>query len=162
VRIALGALTTLAALALGGCGGEAAQGGERAHETGIRSGALVATPGARPGIAPQVVMGSLKNPYTGNPQAIMTGRQLFDAYNCSGCHSAYAGGGMGPDLRDSVWIYGGSDVQIFSTISEGRPNGMPAWGGKVPEQQIWQIVAFIRTLGTRDEPRMPPKPSEGG
>ena len=119
------------------------------------------TPGARPGIAPQTVLGAIQNPYTGDPQAIMVGRQLFAGYNCAGCHSAYAGGGMGPNLRDTVWIYGGSDAQLFSTIAEGRPNGMPAWGSKVAEDQIWQIIAYLRTLGTNSEPVKPPTPSQG-
>jgi cytochrome c oxidase cbb3-type subunit 3 len=68
---------------------------------------------------------------------------------------------MGPNLRDTVWIYGGSDAQLFSTIAEGRPNGMPAWGAKVAEDQIWQIIAYLRTLGTNAEPVKPPTPSQG-
>jgi cytochrome c oxidase cbb3-type subunit III len=121
-----------------------------------------AAPGVAPGIAPQAEIGAKTNPYTGDTHAVAVGRQLFTGFNCAGCHSGYAGGGMGPNLRDSVWIYGGSDVQLYSTITEGRPNGMPAWGGKIPPQQIWQIIAYIRTLGTPQEPVMPPSPKEGG
>jgi len=115
--------------------------------------------GVNPGIHPAVVLGELRNPYTGDRSAIATGQMLFNAMNCAGCHSGYAGGGMGPSLRDSSWIYGNSDAQIYSTIVEGRPNGMPAWGGKLPEEQIWKIIAYLRTLGTSNEPVKPPKPA---
>ena len=93
------------------------------------------------------------------PSAHATGQVLFNAMTCAGCHSGYAGGGMGPSLRDSTWIYGNSDAQIYSTIVEGRPNGMPAWGAKLPEEQIWKIIAYLRTLGTSNEPVKPPKPA---
>jgi cytochrome c oxidase cbb3-type subunit 3 len=59
---------------------------------------------------------------------------------------------MGPSLRDSVWRYGSSDTQLFATISEGRPVGMPAWGGRIPEDQIWQLISYIRSLRTPQEP----------
>jgi cytochrome c oxidase cbb3-type subunit 3 len=53
---------------------------------------------------------------------------------------------MGPDLMDDVWIYGGRLEQIHQTLVEGRPNGMPSWGGKVPDGQLWQISAYVRSL----------------
>lgn len=108
--------------------------------------------GVLPGIHPTAVYGELRNPYAGNPSAMATGRQLFLRYNCYGCHGGRAGGGMGPSLRDSVWKYGSSDTQIFATITEGRPVGMPAWGGRIPEDQIWQLVSYIRSLRTPQEP----------
>jgi cytochrome c oxidase cbb3-type subunit 3 len=45
-----------------------------------------------------------------------------------------------------TWIYGGRLTQIQQSIVEGRPNGMPAWGGKIPDQQIWQIAAYVRSM----------------
>jgi cytochrome c oxidase cbb3-type subunit 3 len=74
-----------------------------------------------------------------------TGKQLFSAMNCVGCH-AHGGGGMGPALMDSTWIYGNEPRQIFSTISEGRPNGMPAFGRRIPAYQIWMLVAYVRSM----------------
>ncbi len=50
------------------------------------------------------------------------------------------------------WIYGGEPANLFSTIVAGRPNGMPTWGGRIPEYQIWQIVAYIRSMN-QEEPR---------
>jgi len=83
--------------------------------------------------------------YYDNADAVVTGLKLYKTYNCAGCHSA-GGGGMGPSLMDDEWIYGGRLAQIHQTIVEGRPNGMPAWGGKIPDDQIWQIAAYVRSM----------------
>jgi cytochrome c oxidase cbb3-type subunit 3 len=96
-----------------------------------------------------------KNPFGTNPAAIRVGRRLFGWYNCSGCHGEHAGGGMGPSLRDSTWIYGGTDAHIFASIADGRTKGMPAWGHTLPADQIWKLVAYIKSLRT---PREPDKP----
>jgi len=84
-------------------------------------------------------------PYYENAEAVTTGKRLFGQYNCSGCHSN-GGGGMGPSLMDDEWIYGGRLEQIHQTLVEGRPNGMPAWGGKIPDPQLWQISAYVRSM----------------
>ncbi len=118
----------------------------------LPTGAASGKGGVQPGIQPAVVYGELRNPYADNPSSIATGSQLFLLYNCYGCHGGRAGGGMGPSLRDSVWRYGSSDTQLFATISEGRPVGMPAWGGRIPEDQIWQLISYIRSLRTPQEP----------
>jgi cytochrome c oxidase cbb3-type subunit 3 len=83
--------------------------------------------------------------YYDNAEAVNVGRMLFDGFNCSGCHSN-GGGGMAPDLMDDEWIYGGRLEQIHNSIAEGRPNGMPAWGSRIPDQQIWQIAAYVRSM----------------
>jgi len=100
------------------------------------------------------------NPYTGDSVALVEGRRLFNWYNCSGCHGGHAGGGMGPSLRDPVWIYGDSDAHIFASIAEGRGKGMPAWGTRIPEEQIWKLVAYIKSLRTPQEPEAPHVPPE--
>jgi cytochrome c oxidase cbb3-type subunit 3 len=83
--------------------------------------------------------------YYDNAAAVNEGKRLFSQYNCSGCHSS-GGGGMGPSLMDSEWIYGGRLEQIHQTLVEGRPNGMPSWGGKIPDKQLWEISAYVRSL----------------
>lgn len=85
------------------------------------------------------------NPSEGSAYAISEGQRLFNWYNCSGCH-ANGGGAIGPPLIKQVWIYGVEPANLFDTIVKGRPNGMPAWGGKIPEYQIWQLVTYIRSL----------------
>jgi cytochrome c oxidase cbb3-type subunit 3 len=67
---------------------------------------------------------------------------------------------MGPSLRDRVWIYGNRDDQIFDSIAHGRSNGMPAWGTKIPESQVWQLVAYIQTMGSPQEPDPPTEPAD--
>jgi cytochrome c oxidase cbb3-type subunit III len=96
------------------------------------------------------------NPYAGDSSASVEGRQLFVRFNCSGCHGGRAGGGMGPSLRDSDWIYGNEDAQIFSSIIEGRAHGMPSWQSRITADQGWKLVAYIKTLRTRNEPQAPP------
>jgi len=99
------------------------------------------------------------DPYINDPVALQNGRRLFDWYNCSGCHGGHGGGGMGPSLRDTVWLYGSRDDQIFDSIAEGRSNGMPAWGTKIPSDQIWQLVAYIKSMRTLKEPDPPTEPA---
>ncbi|MBV8347229.1 MAG: c-type cytochrome, partial [Mycolicibacterium sp.] len=82
--------------------------------------------------------------YYENAQAVTEGKRLFSQYNCVGCHSN-GGGGMGPDLMDNQWIYGDRLEQIHQTLVEGRPNGMPAWGGKIPDPQLWALAAYVRS-----------------
>ena len=86
------------------------------------------------------------NPYESSAYAQSEGQRLFAWYNCSGCHSN-GGGGMGPPLMDDKWIYGSAPEQIFSTIMEGRPNGMPSFAGRIPTPQVWQLVTYVRSLG---------------
>lgn len=87
------------------------------------------------------------NPYENNAYAISEGQRLFGWYNCAGCHSN-GGGGMGPPLMDEKWIYGSSPENIYATIVQGRPNGMPSFGGRIPTQQVWQIVSYVRSLSS--------------
>jgi cytochrome c oxidase cbb3-type subunit III len=85
------------------------------------------------------------NDYELNAYALSEGKRLFDAYNCSGCHS-HGGGGMGPALMDGNWLYGGKPEEVFSTIVAGRPNGMPSFRGRIPDFQIWQLAAYVRSM----------------
>src|SRR2546423_11946173 len=80
---------------------------------------------------PAVIETGMRNPYEDNAYAVSEGKALFDQMNCSGCHS-HGGGGIGPPLTDDEGIYGSGPQNIFSTITEGRPNGMPAFRAKIP------------------------------
>jgi cytochrome c oxidase cbb3-type subunit III len=88
---------------------------------------------------------SMRNPYEANAHAIAEGKRLFTWYNCSGCH-ANGGGGSGPALMDDEWIYGSAPANIFESIVEGRPNGMPSFQGKVPAYQVWQLAAYVQSM----------------
>jgi cytochrome c oxidase cbb3-type subunit III len=88
---------------------------------------------------------SVSGPYERNAYGVNQGKTLYNEFNCSGCHFQ-GGGGIGPPLMDADWIYGSDPQNIYETISEGRPNGMPAFGGKIAPDQIWQIVAYVRSM----------------
>ena len=87
----------------------------------------------------------VSNPAEENAFAVAQGKRLFGWYNCNGCH-ANGGGGSGPALMDDKWLYGHEPANVFKTIVEGRPNGMPAFGGRIPESQVWQLVAYVRSM----------------
>jgi cytochrome c oxidase cbb3-type subunit 3 len=80
-----------------------------------------------------------------NAYAMNEGKRLYESYNCSGCH-AHGGGAIGPALMDAAWIYGSEPANIFATILEGRPNGMPSFRGQVPDFQVSQLVAYVRSM----------------
>jgi cytochrome c oxidase cbb3-type subunit 3 len=94
------------------------------------------------GIQPRV---SEHSKYEENAYALSQGKMLFSSYNCTGCH-ANGGGGMGPALMDDQWIYGYEPDQVYKSILEGRPNGMPTFRGKIPDEQLGEIAAYVRSL----------------
>jgi cytochrome c oxidase cbb3-type subunit 3 len=90
---------------------------------------------------------ALVNPYEHNARALKTGGELFVAFNCADCHGAGGSGAMGPSLADNRWHFGGTAPAVFESIYEGRPDGMPAWGGRISNDQIWMLVTYVRSLG---------------
>lgn len=100
----------------------------------------------QPGLAFNGKWAQLANPYEGNAQRIAEGAKLFISYNCMDCHGADGSGAMGPGLQDGRWHFGGTAGDVFQSIYEGRPDGMPAWGGRIADDQIWRLVAYVRTL----------------
>jgi cytochrome c oxidase cbb3-type subunit 3 len=83
--------------------------------------------------------------YEETSYALSEGQQLYSSFNCIGCH-AHGGGGMGVPLMDDKWIYGSEPEQIFATIVQGRPKGMPSYRGRLNEKQVWELVAYVRSL----------------
>jgi len=104
---------------------------------------LVLALAARPACAQ--VTADTANPVAGKADAIDAGHTLFGQMNCAGCHAYDLTGGMGPDLTDNSWLYGGKPGEIFRTIADGTPRGMPAWKDKLTPDQIWQIVTYIQS-----------------
>jgi len=84
-------------------------------------------------------------PYDQSAYAVGEGKRLFSAFNCTGCHN-HGGGGIGPALMDAEWIYGSHPDQIYSSIVQGRPDGMPSFAGKIPDYEVWELVAYVRSL----------------
>jgi cytochrome c oxidase cbb3-type subunit III len=83
--------------------------------------------------------------FEGNKLAIADGEQLFNQMNCTGCHFN-GGGGMGPALMSGHWRYGGRMEQIYESIAQGRPNGMPSWQFVLGPTQIWDLAAYVKSL----------------
>jgi cytochrome c oxidase cbb3-type subunit 3 len=96
-------------------------------------------------VATPAATGSATNPLAGDPKAVTQGAVLF-RQECVFCHGVAARGGMrGPDLTTASWSHGGSDADLAATISGGVPGtAMPP--NKLTDDEIWQIVAYLRTL----------------
>ena len=93
-----------------------------------------------------------KNPFAGDPQAAKMGESQFRA-NCAFCHGLGArGGGRGPDLTRAQKRHGNADADLFRTINEGvpgtamPPNGATQQGVGMTEAEIWQVIAYIRSV----------------
>jgi cytochrome c oxidase cbb3-type subunit 3 len=89
---------------------------------------------------------NIRNPVEGDAEAINRGMKYFANFNCSGCHAANAGGGMGPALSNHSFKFGSDPANIYLTIAQGRPTGMPAWGTLLPSNVIWDLVAYIGSI----------------
>jgi len=117
------------------------------------------TPSERYGLLLQVPLSNLipgaasvrpkiKVPALDDPSTAERGMRYFTSFNCVGCHAPNGGGGMGPALSNHYFIYGGQPENIYLSIVQGRPNGMPAWGSVLPDHMIWSLVAYIRNLSS--------------
>jgi len=88
---------------------------------------------------------AMRNPYADNAYAETEGQRLYEWFNCSGSH-ARGGGAIGPPLMADVWRYGKEPGNVYTSIVEGRPNGMPSWRGKLTEYEVWQLVTYVEAL----------------
>jgi cytochrome c oxidase cbb3-type subunit 3 len=93
-----------------------------------------------------------RHPLSGNPQAAKAGAFEF-RINCALCHGLGArGGGRGPDLTRVHKRHGDSDADMFRNISQGIPgtampaNGTNGQGVGMTDEEIWQIIAYLRSL----------------
>jgi len=93
-----------------------------------------------------------KNPFAGNAQAAKVGESQFRA-NCAFCHGLGArGGGRGPDLTRAQKMHGNADGDLFRTINQGvpgtamPPNGATQQGVGMTEEEIWQVITYIRSV----------------
>ncbi len=77
---------------------------------------------------------------------VAEGEKLFVAYNCADCHGAGGVGVMAPSLADGRWKFGGSLAEVERSITEGRPEGMPAWGKLIDARQVHALAAYVKSL----------------
>lgn len=84
-----------------------------------------------------------RNPHT-SPADQAAGAKIFRSH-CAPCHGAAAQGGSGPNLSTGVFFHGGKDADLYRTVTEGVPGtAMP--GTFFDGTQVWQIVAYLRSL----------------
>ncbi len=91
------------------------------------------------------------NPVTLNEDNLKAGVGTYKAM-CARCHSTPANGPSvygqafyppAPQLPEGMARY--TDSQLFWLIKHGiRNTGMPAWGGMLSEEEIWQIVSLLK------------------
>jgi cytochrome c oxidase cbb3-type subunit III len=100
-----------------------------------------------------------KNPFAGDPNAARLGESQFRA-NCAFCHGLGArGGGRGPDLTRAQKRHGNGDADLFRTINEGvpgtamPPNGATQQGVGMTEQEVWQVISYIRSVQKKSDPQ---------
>jgi cytochrome c oxidase cbb3-type subunit 3 len=91
------------------------------------------------------------NPFRGDAAALEEGKQVFMSI-CAACHKPDGSGLVGPSLVDPYWKYGSSDAELFETIAEGRPMGMPPWKSQLGTEKIWKVLAYMETLPRSDVP----------
>jgi alcohol dehydrogenase (cytochrome c) len=93
------------------------------------------------------------NPLAGKPEAVQAGRGLYNQA-CQSCHGPAGKGerGRGPALNTGAFAHGGEDADLFHTIRTGVPGSeMPGFRG-LSDEQIWQLIAYIRTLTAAPPP----------
>ena len=87
------------------------------------------------------------NPLTGNPEAIAAGKTLFVQNGCQGCHGGGGGGGMGPSVIDEEWKFGSNDETLVKLLKgEIAESAMPNVYGNLDPQEVWKLLAFIRSV----------------
>ena len=84
------------------------------------------------------------NPHTSGAD-VEQGKKLYGG-RCAGCHGPAGDGGKGANLAVAVLPRGAGDRELYRVIRYGLPETeMP--GSLMPEREIWQVAAFVRTLG---------------
>ena len=95
---------------------------------------------------------AIKVPSLGNPKMIVEGAEHYSAM-CTGCHLA-------PGMRENemrpgmnpqppiLWkLPPGDPAEQFWVIKHGiKMTGMPAWGITHSDEEIWNMVAFLKVL----------------
>lgn len=75
------------------------------------------------------------------------GRRAYLAFNCYGCHGMFAAGAMGPNIQHA------EAGDIGEAVHQGEGGGMPSFGRKLTRQDIRNIGAYLRSIGTAAEPK---------
>lgn len=105
---------------------------------------------------------AIENPVVSSPASINAGAAAFKKY-CAFCHGADATGNgplapkdsNPPDLTDATWTHGGTDGEIYTVIANGAgpTSKMVGFKGKMPDQDLWNIINYLRSLGPKPAAR---------
>ena len=96
-----------------------------------------------------------KNPLAINDTNIIKGKKIWRKTGCYSCHGGNAEGGVGPSLKDDVWVYKPTDKMLFKTIAKGRSGTvMVGWEAELSDTNIWEVIVFIRSLYTGDKKKI--------
>ena len=96
---------------------------------------------------------ALTNPVEATSESIGRGRQRY-VFACRQCHGNRGqgdgdmshAGGVPSDFTDAIWQHGDSDGEIFLVIKEGVSADMQPYGTQIPDEDIWHLVNYLRTL----------------
>src|SRR5438105_4595238 len=97
-----------------------------------------------------VLGAQIRNPYT-SPDDVAAGARSYRSH-CAECHGLKGEGGRGPDLTRGEYRHGSSDAALFKTIDDGIPGTLMP-GIYYEDVQLWQLVAFVRSLATPGSPQ---------
>ena len=101
------------------------------------------------------------NPVASDPQAAETGRWVF-RIRCSPCHGIHAEGGRGPDLTLGSYSAGDRDTDLYRVIARGVPGSeMAGYSATLDDDQIWRIVAYIRSTARHESANVPGNMASG-
>lgn len=104
----------------------------------------------------------LSNPLASTAEAVREGRKTYLRL-CQYCHGADGRAQANPDFEapslraPSQWRYGASDGELFVSIKDGAGHEMPPFRKQLEDDQIWQLVLYVRSIGPRDL-----RPDQGG
>ena len=99
---------------------------------------------------------AIENPVPTTADSVTAGAATYKKY-CAFCHGVAAEGdgplappgSDPPDLTDTTWVHGSTDGEIFTLIANGAGEGslMIPFKGKMPDQDLWHVVNYLRSLG---------------
>ena len=95
------------------------------------------------------------NPFTGDADMAAEGRTLYFQVGCQGCHGGGGGGGMATSVIDDAWTFGSDDAVLFRLIKGEIPEQtMPTVYSVLEDDEVWKILAFIRSVYAGDPGRI--------
>ena len=95
------------------------------------------------------------NPFTGDADRAAEGRTLYFEVGCQGCHGGGGGGGMATSVIDDAWTFGSDDAVLFRLIKGEIPEQtMPTVYSVLEDDEVWKILAFIRSVYAGDPARI--------